>query len=159
MDENNEVNGCGNNKYNYLYSFKCLIDYNYDPNRVCNKVKNRILTTIDKIKFKPIIIEKVLETTKTIDNKTLGNPNSKMYQETIIKFGQSNNLNERVKTHKKTYENFRLYNAFKVKNKIEIENCIKKHSTLKNRLRIVTIDDRKCVCIDTIIKYLLICNG
>jgi hypothetical protein len=86
-----------------------------------------------------------------IDNKTLGKPNSKMYQETVIKFGQSNNLNERVKTHKKTYENFRLYNAFKVKNKIEIENCIKKHSTLKNRLRIVTIDDiahRELIALD-----------
>ena len=76
-----------------------------------------------------------------IDNKTLGKPNSKMYHETVIKFGQSNNLNERVKTHKKTYENFRLYNAFKVKNKIEIENCIKKHPLLKNRLRIITIND------------------
>lgn len=52
-----------------------------------------------------------------IDNKTLGKPNSKMYNETVLKFGQSNNLNERVKSHKKTYENFRLYNAFKVKNK------------------------------------------
>jgi hypothetical protein len=86
-----------------------------------------------------------------IDNKTLGKPNSKMYQETVIKFGQSNNLSERVKTHKKTYENFRLYNAFKVKNKIEIENCIKKHSTLKNRLRIVTIDDiahRELIALD-----------
>jgi len=86
-----------------------------------------------------------------IDNKTLGKPNSKMYKETVIKFGQSNNLNERVKTHKKTYENFRLYNAFKVKNKIEIENCIKKHSTLKNRLRIVTIDDiahRELIALD-----------
>lgn len=86
-----------------------------------------------------------------IDNKTLGKPNSKMYHETVIKFGQSNNLNERVKTHKKTYENFRLYNAFKVKNKIEIENCIKKHSTLKNRLRIVTIDDiahRELIALD-----------
>jgi hypothetical protein len=86
-----------------------------------------------------------------IDNKTLGKPNSKMYQETVIKFGQSNNLNERVKTHKKTYENFRLYNAFKVKNKIEIENCIKKHATLKNRLRIVTIDDiahRELIALD-----------
>jgi hypothetical protein len=70
-----------------------------------------------------------------IENKT------KLTNEIVIKFGQSNNLNERVKTHKKTYENFRLYNAFKVKNKIEIENCIKKHSTLKNRLRIITIDD------------------
>ncbi len=86
-----------------------------------------------------------------IDNKTLGRPNSKMYQETVIKFGQSNNLNERVKTHKKTYDNFRLYNAFKVKNKIEIENCIKKHITLKNRLRIVTIDDiahRELIALD-----------
>ncbi len=86
-----------------------------------------------------------------IDNKTLGKPNSKMYHETVIKFGQSNNLNERVKTHKKTYDNFRLYNAFKVKNKIEIENCIKKHATLKNRLRIVTIDDiahRELIALD-----------
>jgi hypothetical protein len=86
-----------------------------------------------------------------IDDKTLGKPNSKMYQETVIKFGQSNNLNERVKNHKKTYSNFRLYAAFKVKNKIEIENCIKKHITLKNRLRIVTIDDiahRELIALD-----------
>lgn len=86
-----------------------------------------------------------------IDNKTLGKPNSKMYHETVIKFGQSNNLNERVKTHKKTYENFRLYNAFKVKNKIMIENCIKKHLLLKNRLRIITINDiahRELIALD-----------
>jgi hypothetical protein len=86
-----------------------------------------------------------------IDNKTLGKPNSKMYQETVIKFGQSNNLNERVKTHKKTYENFRLVNAFKVKNKIEIENCIKKHPLLKNRLRILMINDisyRELIALD-----------
>jgi hypothetical protein len=86
-----------------------------------------------------------------VDNKTLGKPNSKMYRETVIKFGQSNNLQERVKTHKKTYENFRLYNAFKVKNKIEIENCIKKHPTFKNRLRIITIDDiahRELIALD-----------
>ncbi len=86
-----------------------------------------------------------------IDNKTLGKPNSKMYQETVIKFGQSNNLQERVKTHKKTYDNFRLYAAFKVKNKIEIENCIKKHTLLKNRLRIISIDDiahRELIALD-----------
>jgi phage anti-repressor protein len=86
-----------------------------------------------------------------VDNKTLGKPNSKMYRETVIKFGQSNYLQERVKTHKKTYENFRLYNAFKVKNKIEIENCIKKHPTFKNRLRIITIDDiahRELIALD-----------
>ena len=86
-----------------------------------------------------------------VDNKTLGIPGSKMYQETVIKFGKSNNLIERVKTHKKTYDNFRLYNAFKVKNKIEIENCIKKHPILKNRVRNIVINDishRELIALD-----------
>ena len=86
-----------------------------------------------------------------IDNKTLGKPNSKMFNETVIKFGQSNNLVERVKTHKKTYNNFRLYNAFKVKNKIEIENAIKNHPLLKNRLRSLMINDicyRELIALD-----------
>ena len=76
-----------------------------------------------------------------IDNKTLGKPNSKMYHESVIKFGQSNNLSERVKCHKKTYTNFILYNAFKVKNKIEIENLIKNHPMLKKRVRLITTED------------------
>lgn len=86
-----------------------------------------------------------------IDNKTLGKPNSKMYHESLIKFGQSNNLTERVKCHKNTYDNFRLYAAFKVKNKIEIENAIKKHAELKNRLRSITINDicyRELIALD-----------
>jgi hypothetical protein len=77
----------------------------------------------------------------TISNKTLGIPGHKMYQETVIKFGQSNNLAERIKTHKKTYDNFILYAAYKVKNKIEIENLIKKHPILKKRLRLITMGD------------------
>ena len=76
-----------------------------------------------------------------IDNKTLGIPYSKMYRETVIKFGQSNNLAERVKCHKKTYTNFRLYAAYKVKNKIEIENLIKKHPILEKRVRLITTED------------------
>jgi DNA-binding Lrp family transcriptional regulator len=92
------------------------------------------------------IIEQFPENTQCIyigkvDNKTLGNPNSKMYREILIKFGQSNNLAERVKCHKKTYENFRLYAAYKVKNKIEIENLIKKHPVLKPRIRLITTED------------------
>ena len=73
-----------------------------------------------------------------IDNKSNGKPNSKMYQESLIKFGQSNNLSERVKCHKKNFINFRLIAAFKVKNKIEIENCIKRHLILKKRIRSLT---------------------
>ena len=75
-----------------------------------------------------------------IDNKTLGKPNSKMYHESVIKFGQSNCLEERVKCHKKTFVNFRLYAAYKVKNKIEIENAIKKHPILQKRLRLITTE-------------------
>jgi len=76
-----------------------------------------------------------------IDNKTLGKPNSKMYHESVIKFGQSNNLGDRVKCHKKTFDNFILYNAYKVKNKIEIENAIKKHPILQKRIRLITTED------------------
>lgn len=76
-----------------------------------------------------------------IDNKTLGIPGHKMYHETVIKFGQSNNLTECIKCHKKTYDNFILHAAYKVKNKIEIENLIKKHPVLKQRLRLITTAD------------------
>jgi hypothetical protein len=76
-----------------------------------------------------------------VDNKTLGIPGHKMYQETVIKFGQTNDLQQRVGCHKKTYDNFILYAAFKVKNKIEIENHIKKHPILKKRVRNITTGD------------------
>ena len=76
-----------------------------------------------------------------IDNKVMVKPNSKEYGEILIKFGQSNNLAERIKCHKKTYDNFRLYAAYKVKNKIEIENLMKKHPILKTRVRLITTQD------------------
>jgi hypothetical protein len=76
-----------------------------------------------------------------VDNKTLGIPGHKMYKETVIKFGQTNDLQQRVSCHKKTYDNFILYAAFKVKNKIEIENHIKKHPVLKKRVRLITTSD------------------
>jgi hypothetical protein len=86
-----------------------------------------------------------------IDNKTLGKPNSKMYNESLIKFGQSNNLAERIKCHKKNFTNFKLIAAFKVKNKIEIENAIKRYPILEKRMRSVMIDDinyRELLAID-----------
>ena len=45
--------------------------------------------------------------------------------EQLIKYGNSNNLQQRIEQHKKTYTNFRLVNAFKVENKLHIENTIK----------------------------------
>jgi hypothetical protein len=123
-----------------------------------NKLKTILIQTeVEKEKLKEdTIIEQFPLNTQCIyigmiNNKTLGKPNSKMYQETVIKFGQSNNLSERVKCHKNTYDNFRLYAAFKVKNKIEIENAIKKHTVLKNRLRSIMINDicyRELIALD-----------
>ena len=75
-----------------------------------------------------------------IDNKSLGKP-PRLNNEDLIKFGQSNNLGERIKCHKKTFTNFKLIAAFKVKNKIEIENAIKRYPVLEKRLRSLMIND------------------
>jgi len=75
-----------------------------------------------------------------IDNKS-GGKAPRLHNEDLIKFGQSNNLAERVKCHKKNFLNFRLVAAFKVQNKIEIENAIKRHPILKNRLRSIQVEN------------------
>jgi hypothetical protein len=69
-----------------------------------------------------------------VDNKSTKN-------ESLIKFGYSNELNRRVEEHKKTYENFTLINAFKVSNQIQIENAIKKHTVLQKKIRSILIEN------------------
>ena len=69
-----------------------------------------------------------------VDNKSITG-------ETLIKFGNSNNLSERVEIHKKTYTNFQLLNVFKVSNKLQIENAMKQHPVLKNKRRNIIIND------------------
>ena len=63
--------------------------------------------------------------------------------EPLIKFGNSNNLRERIDSHKRTFSNFRLVNAFKVDNKIQLENAIKKHDVIIEKRRHITIKDVK----------------
>jgi hypothetical protein len=112
-------------------------------------LKNKQLQNVEKdkelLKEKTLIEQFPLNTQciyiGKVDNKTLGIPGHKMYKETVIKFGQTNDLQQRVSCHKKTYDNFILYAAFKVKNKIEIENHIKKHPVLKKRVRLITTSD------------------
>lgn len=69
-----------------------------------------------------------------VDNKSTIN-------ESLIKFGYSNELNRRVEEHKKSYTNFTLINAFKVGNQIQIENAIKAHATLKKKRRNILIEN------------------
>ena len=73
-----------------------------------------------------------------IDNK--GNAG-----ENLIKFGNSNNLRNRILQHKDTYDNFRLINAFKVSNKFEIESAIKAHATFSPRIRTLAIRGKNYV--------------
>ena len=71
--------------------------------------------------------------------------------EHLIKFGNSNNLRNRVLQHKETYNNFRLTNAFKVNNKLEIETAIKCNPIFNTRLRTLSIKNKKFIellCID-----------
>jgi len=73
-----------------------------------------------------------------IDNKSEHN-------EPLIKFGNSNNLRDRVLKHKNTFTNFRLASVFKVDNKTQIENAIKNHPLLIEKKRIITINNKKHV--------------
>ena len=73
--------------------------------------------------------------------------------EKLIKFGNSNNLKNRVYKHKDTYSNFWLINAFKVDNKLQIENAIKQNTFFNERLRTITLKNKKYIeilCIDNI---------
>lgn len=59
--------------------------------------------------------------------------------EQLIKYGNSNNLQQRIEQHKKTYTNFRLVNAFKVENKLHIENAIKNCEEIIPYKRVIEI--------------------
>lgn len=65
--------------------------------------------------------------------------------EPLIKFGNSNNLRNRVLNHKETYANFRLLNAFKVENKMQIENAIKEHPMFVERRRTIALKNKKYI--------------
>jgi len=123
----------------------------YELEKQLDKAKQQIETNlIQSEKEKERLIEETLISQfpvntqcvyyARIDNRSLGQA-PRLHNETLIKFGQSNELSVRVRDHKKTYKNFRLVAAFKVKNKIEIENCIKRHPILQKRVRSLMIND------------------
>lgn len=63
-------------------------------------------------------------------------------KETLIKFGQTNNLGTRICEHRKTFNNFILIHAFKVQNKVEIENLIKNDKEIKKQIRSIYINGK-----------------
>ena len=68
--------------------------------------------------------------------------NSNEAGEKLIKFGQTNDLSNRLINHRKDFNNFLLIEAFRVQNKVEIENLIKTHKIIKKQIRTVKIDGK-----------------
>jgi len=99
---------------------------------------------IDKIKYEKmkeieaVIISNFPLNTECVYLGRIDNRNSK--NESLIKFGHTNNLGNRVIDHRKTYENFIVIHAFKVINKVEIENAIKMHPKISKQLRQININ-------------------
>jgi len=112
-----------------------------------DKIKYDKDTEIDKIKYEKIKeIESVIISNFPVNTECIyiGKiDNLSTQNETLLKFGHTNNLSIRVFDHRKNYDNFILLHAFKVLNKVEIENCIKitfsKKVKSKTCIRITTI--------------------
>lgn len=112
-----------------------------------------------QLEQKQIQLEKSEKTTEKIREKTLleqfGRNTQCVYygsidnlsdnNENLIKFGNSNNLVNRVAQHRETYTNFRLLNAFKVDNKLQVENEMKEHPLFSERQRTITIKSKNYV--------------
>lgn len=98
--------------------------------------------TAEKIREKTLL-EQFGRNTQCVYYGSIDNPSDT--NETLIKFGNSNNLAGRVAQHRETYTNFRLLNAFKVDNKTQIENEMKEHPLFSERQRTITIKSKNYV--------------
>jgi len=83
------------------------------------------------------IISQFPQNTECVYIGTIDNTNG--FGEKLIKFGNSNNLNQRVLDHRKDYNNFNLIEAFRVQNKVEIENLIRNYPKIKNNIRSIEV--------------------
>jgi hypothetical protein len=52
-------NGAGNNNLKFLFSTDTFIDWNPFPELICDKIKNRVFASLDKIIIKNIVIQNV----------------------------------------------------------------------------------------------------
>lgn len=115
-----------------------------NENTKCELQHKLAKTDNDKVKLREkTILEQFPPNTQCVYYGIIDNLSDT--NELLIKFGNSNNLRNRVTTHKETYENFRLNNAFKVGNKCEIENAIKNNPIFSSRMRSITIKGKKYV--------------
>jgi len=98
-----------------------------------DKINNQKMKEIEAI-----IISNFPLNTECVYLGRIDNLNSK--NESLIKFGHTNNLGHRVLDHRKTYKNFIVIHAFKVINKVEIETAIKTHPRISKQLRQINVN-------------------
>ena len=103
------------------------------------KIENqKILNKLEKeLLREKTLIEQFPVNTQCVYYGLVDNTNEN--NEQLIKYGNSNNLQQRVEQHKKIYTNFRLVNAFKVENKLHIENAIKNCDDIIPYKRVIEI--------------------
>jgi hypothetical protein len=53
------MNGLSNPEFHHYFSFSNQIDWNYDPDKIHERVRNRFFTSIDRIIFTPTILSEV----------------------------------------------------------------------------------------------------
>jgi hypothetical protein len=100
-----------------------------------NKLEKQKLKAVEQA-----IIAQFPVNTECIYIGTIDNTNEE--QESLIKFGHTNDLSVRVQYHHKHYNNFNLINAFKVQNKVEIENLIKSDPKIKKYMRTIQVNGK-----------------
>jgi len=118
-----------------------------------NLLHNQIITNEkDKLLIREkTILQQFPNNTQCVYYGIIDNLSDK--NEKLIKFGNSNFLKNRVCKHKETYSNFWLVNAFKVDNKLQIENAIKDNQFFNERIRTITLKNKKYIellCIDSV---------
>lgn len=62
--------------------------------------------------------------------------------EKLVKFGQTNDLQQRVYNHRGTFNDFILIAAYRVNNSTEIENLIRRHPKIKKHTREIEINGK-----------------
>jgi hypothetical protein len=98
-----------------------------------DKINNQKMKEIEAIIISNFPVNTECVYLGRIDNRSSKN-------ESLIKFGHTNNLGNRVIEHRKTYENFIVIQAFKVINKVEIETAIKTHPRISKQLRQINVN-------------------
>jgi cell division septum initiation protein DivIVA len=105
--------------------------------------KLQLLQNSKKEKQKAIeqaIVAQFPVNTECIYFGTIDNTNDQ--GEKLIKFGHTNDLQNRIWNHRKTYDNFAIVKAFRVQNKVEIENLIKSDPKIKKHIRTIEINGK-----------------